>query len=110
MSNTCRVRLLMSRPHPDQALFRQFSLVCAVAVLSTPFARAQSPQALLQARAAQLCDYLFVVAPEHSEVKRFKADALEALAGIRLTTTARNYYRTAAQGLRGEAAASAQEP
>ena len=59
--------------------------------------------------AAQLCDYLLAIQPENNEVKSIKADALEALAENRLTTTARNYYRTVAQELRREAAVSTQD-
>jgi uncharacterized sulfatase len=53
--------------------------------------------------AAQLSDYLLTLDPNAADVKRLKAQALEALAEQSVTATARNYYLTAAQELRAAA-------
>jgi uncharacterized sulfatase len=53
--------------------------------------------------AAQLSDYLLTLDSEAVEVRRLKAQALEALAEQSVTATARNYYLSAAQELRAAA-------
>ncbi|NNJ24308.1 alkyl/aryl-sulfatase [Alienimonas chondri] len=52
--------------------------------------------------AAQLADRLLALDPEDQAAKNLKADALTQLARRSVTATARNYYLTVAQGLRGE--------
>ena len=52
--------------------------------------------------AAQLADRLLALDPADGDAKRIKADALTELARRSVTATARNYYLTVAQGLRGE--------
>jgi alkyl sulfatase BDS1-like metallo-beta-lactamase superfamily hydrolase len=53
--------------------------------------------------AANLADYVLVLNPDSREVKRLKAQALEALAERTVSAPARNYYLTVAQELRHDA-------
>jgi uncharacterized sulfatase len=53
--------------------------------------------------AAQLSDYLLTLDPNAVDVKRLKAQALEAMAEQSVTATARNYYLSAARELRAAA-------
>lgn len=48
----------------------------------------------------QLCDYLLVLVPESTSVKRLKAQALEALAVQQMSSNARHYYLSTADGLK----------
>lgn len=52
--------------------------------------------------AAQLSDYVLALDPDARDVKRLKAQALEALAERTVNAPARNYYFTAAQQLRSD--------
>jgi uncharacterized sulfatase len=53
--------------------------------------------------AAELADQLLAIDPGARDVRTLKAQALEALAERMVTSTARNYYLSAAQELRAEA-------
>ena len=50
---------------------------------------------------AELCDRLITLAPNKKDYKLIKADALNGLADNNETATARNYYNTSANELRG---------
>ncbi|NIB38533.1 alkyl/aryl-sulfatase [Pseudomaricurvus alkylphenolicus] len=50
--------------------------------------------------AAQLCDHILAITPNHQQAMLYKADALTALADKILTATARNYYISSAIQLR----------
>jgi uncharacterized sulfatase len=53
---------------------------------------------------AQLCDYLLVLGFMTNDVRRLKADALDALAPQHVNALARNYYQTVADELRASTA------
>ena len=50
---------------------------------------------------AQLCDYLLALDFQTDDVRRLKADALDASAPQQVNALARNYYQTVADELRG---------
>jgi alkyl sulfatase BDS1-like metallo-beta-lactamase superfamily hydrolase len=52
--------------------------------------------------AAQLTDYMLTLDPHAQELRRLKAEALEALAERTVSAPARNYYLSVAQDLRGQ--------